>query len=65
MSAVDPRNDVNRENQNYNLKVRHDFGPAIFKSVSNFQRTTSFQITDLTDSLVFSKLTGLLAAAPQ
>jgi iron complex outermembrane receptor protein len=59
VSAVDPRNEVNRENQSYNLKVRHDFGAVIFESVSNVQRTTSFQISDLTDSLVFSKLTGL------
>ncbi|MEH2541423.1 MULTISPECIES: TonB-dependent receptor [unclassified Bradyrhizobium] len=59
VSAVNPRNDVDRENQNYNLKVKHDFGPIVFDSVSNFQRTTSFQVTDLTDSLVFSKLTGL------
>ncbi|OCK53539.1 hypothetical protein LMTR3_27890 [Bradyrhizobium sp. LMTR 3] len=50
---------MDRENQNYNLKVKHDFGPVVFDSVSNFQRTTSFQVTDLTDSLVFSKLTGL------
>jgi iron complex outermembrane receptor protein len=59
VSAVNPRNGVNRENQNYNFKIRHDFGPMIFESVSNFQRTTSFQVTDLTDSLVFAKLTGL------
>jgi iron complex outermembrane receptor protein len=59
VSAVNPRNEVNRENQNYNLKIRHDFGSTIFESVSNFQRTTSFQVTDLTDSLVFSRLTGL------
>ncbi|MGE3149761.1 MAG: TonB-dependent receptor [Pseudorhodoplanes sp.] len=59
VSAVNPRNDVDRENQNYNLKVRHDFGSMIFESISNFQRTTSFQVSDLTDSLVFSKLTGL------
>jgi iron complex outermembrane receptor protein len=63
VSAVDPRNEVNRENQNYNLKVRHDFGSMIFESVSNVQRTTSFQVTDLTDSLVFSKLTGLPPAS--
>jgi iron complex outermembrane receptor protein len=59
VSAVNPRNDVDRESQNYNLKLKHDFGPVIFESVSNFQRTTSFQTTDLTDSFVFSKLTGL------
>jgi iron complex outermembrane receptor protein len=58
-SAVDPRNEVNRENQSYNLKIRHDFGSMVFESVSNFQRITSFQVSDLTDSLVFSKLTGL------
>ncbi|MPZ41039.1 MAG: TonB-dependent receptor plug domain-containing protein [Rhizobiales bacterium] len=59
VSAVNPRNGVDRENQNYNLKVRHDFGAMIFESISNFQRTTTFQVSDLTDSLVFSKLTGL------
>jgi iron complex outermembrane receptor protein len=59
VSAVNPRNDVDRENQDYNMKVRHDFGSMIFDSVSNFQRTASFQVTDLTDSLVLSKLTGL------
>jgi len=58
-SAVDPRNDVNRENQNYNLKIRHEFDSMVFESVSNFQRTSSYQVSDLTDSLVFSKLTGL------
>ena len=62
VSAVNPRNEVDRESQNYNVKVRHDFGPVIFDSVSNFQRTNSFQVTDLTDSLVFAKLTGLPAA---
>ena len=59
VSAVDPRNDVNRDAQNYNLKIRHNFGAAIFESVSDFQRTTSYQVSDLTDGLVFSKLTGL------
>ncbi|MDQ8732306.1 TonB-dependent receptor domain-containing protein [Bradyrhizobium sp. LHD-71] len=59
VSAIDPRNEVNRESENYNLKIRHDFGSMVFESVSNFQHTTSLQLSDLTDSLVFSKLTGL------
>jgi len=59
ISAVNPQNSVDRASTNLNLKIRHDFGSTIFESVSNFQRAYSHQISDLTDSILFSRVTGL------
>lgn len=58
-SAVNPRTDVDSDSLGVNLKVRHDFGPAVFESVTTYQNNYSRQIFDPADGLVFSNLTGL------
>lgn len=58
-SAVDPRTSVDGDSLGLTLRVRHDFGPAVFESVTTFQDNHSRQIFDPADGLVFSSLTGL------
>jgi len=60
-SAVNPRTSVDSKSLGVNLKIRHEFGPAVLDSVTCYQRNNSSQIFDPADGLVFSKLTGLPA----
>lgn len=62
VSAVDPRTRVDRENNGINLKVRHEADVLVFESITTHQRGDSLQQLDLTDGLLFSKVTGLPAA---
>jgi iron complex outermembrane recepter protein len=61
-SAVNPRTDVDSDSLGVNLKVRHDFGPLLFESVTTYQNNYSRQIFDPADGLVFANLTGLPAS---
>ena len=62
VSAVDPRTRVDRENNGINLKVRHEADALVLESITTHQRGDSLQRLDLTDGLLFSKVTGLPAA---
>lgn len=59
VSAVDPRNQVDTEGEGVNFRFMHDFGAVVLNTVSTYQHYDSDQVTDLTDSLVYSKATGL------
>lgn len=62
VSAVDPRTRVEAQAYGVNLRVKQEFDAFTLHSVTSAQRTTSTQVLDLTDGLVFSRVTGLAAA---
>lgn len=62
ISATNPRTDVDSETIGVNLKVDHRLDAFTLTSLSSFQRNNSTQLLDLTDGLVFARVSGLPAS---
>lgn len=56
-SGLNPANDIAREDAALNLRVERDFGAFVLTSLTNLQRNRYTQRLDMTDSLVFARLT--------
>jgi len=63
VSATDPRDHLESETYGINLRIEHEFDSFSLTSLSSIQRNNSSQLLDLTDGLVFSRLTGLPPSA--
>ncbi|WP_051247933.1 TonB-dependent receptor [Inquilinus limosus] len=59
VSETDPRNHVDTETTGVSLRIRHEFEGFAFTSLTGAQRDRSSQRMDLTDGLVFARMTGL------
>ncbi|MFC0709606.1 TonB-dependent receptor [Azorhizophilus paspali] len=62
-SGLDPRNDFRRESYGLNLRVSRALDWANLESLSSIQYSTFKQKLDMTDSVLYSALTGLSPAA--
>jgi len=59
ISATNPRTDIDSKASGATLRIDHRFDSLTLTSLSSFQRNGSTQDLDVSDGLVFAKVTGL------